>query len=101
VIGRRARIRSRVTFHALEHTSVQVGDNAQIGDSNVVHGPISIGDNFAAEDDRVIFQATIENNVTVRSGARVAGDFVLREGSIVAEGAVVTNQEEADALPVS
>jgi carbonic anhydrase/acetyltransferase-like protein (isoleucine patch superfamily) len=100
VIGRRARIRSRVTFHALEHTSVQVGDNAQIGDSNVVHGPISIGDNFVSEDDCVIFQATIENNVTVRSGATVAGDFVLREGTIVPEGAVVTNQEEADALPI-
>ncbi len=100
MIGRRARIRSRVTFHALEHTSVQVSDNAQIGDSNVVHGPVSIGDNFASEDDCVVFQATIENNVTVRSGATVAGDFVLREGTIVPEGAVVTNQEEADALPI-
>jgi carbonic anhydrase/acetyltransferase-like protein (isoleucine patch superfamily) len=100
VIGRRARIKSRVTFHALEHTSVQVGDNAQIGHGNVIHGPISIGDNFVAEDDCVVFQATIEDNVTVRSGATVAGEFVLREGKIVPEGAVVTNQDEADALPI-
>ena len=100
MIGRRARIRSRVTFHALEHTSVEVGDNAQIGDGNVIHGPVSIGDNFVAEDDCVVFQATIENNVTVRIGATVAGDFVLREGTIVPEGAVVTNQDEADALPI-
>jgi carbonic anhydrase/acetyltransferase-like protein (isoleucine patch superfamily) len=100
VIGRRARIRSRVTFHALEHTSVEVGDNAQIGDGNVIHGPVSIGDNFVAEDDCVVFQATVENNVTVRTGGTVAGDFVLREGTIVPEGAVVTNQDEADALPI-
>ena len=42
----------------------------------------------------------VENNVTVRFGATVAGDFVLREGTIVPEGAVVTNQDEADALPI-
>jgi hypothetical protein len=32
--------------------------------------------------------------------AVVAGDFVLHEGKIVPEGAVVTNQDEADALPI-
>jgi hypothetical protein len=37
---------------------------------------------------------------TVRSGATVAGDFVLRQGAIVPEGAVITNQDEADALPM-
>jgi hypothetical protein len=26
---------------------------------------------------------TVDNNVTVRTGATVAGDFVLREGTIV------------------
>jgi len=100
VIGRRARIQSRVTFHALKGTSVTVGDNAQIGDGNVVHGPVSIGDNFVSEDDCVVFQATVEDNVTVRSGATVAGDFILREGTIVPEGSVITSQEEADALPM-
>ncbi|MBA2596039.1 MAG: carbonate dehydratase [Chloroflexia bacterium] len=100
VIGRRARIQSRVTFHALKGTSVAVGANAQIGDGNVVHGPVSIGDNFVSEDDCVVFQATVEDNVTVRSGATVAGDFVLREGTIVPEGAVVTTQEAADLLPI-
>ena len=100
VIGRRARIQSRVTFHALKGTSVEVGDHARIGDGNVIHGPLSIGDNFVAEDDCVVFQATIEDNVTVRSGATVAGDFILREGTVVPEGAVVTSQDQADVLPV-
>ena len=100
IIGRRARIRSRVTFHALEHTSITIGDHAQIGDANVIHGPLVVGNNFVAEDDCVVFLATIEDNVTVRNGATVAGEVVLREGTIVPEGAVVTTQEEADALPV-
>ncbi len=100
VIGRRARIQSRVTFHALKGTNISVGNNARIGDGNVIHGPLTIGDNFASEDDCVVFQATVEDNVTVRAGATVAGDFILREGTIVPEGAVIVNQEEADALPI-
>ncbi len=100
VIGRRARIRSRTTFHALKGTSISLGDNARIGDGNVIHGPLVVGDNFTSEDDCVVFQATIEDNVTVRTGATVAGTFILREGTIVPEGAVITTQDEADALPI-
>jgi carbon dioxide concentrating mechanism protein CcmM len=99
VIGRRARIQSQVTFHALEQTSVSVGDNAQIGDGNVIHGPVTIGDNFTSEDDCVVFSTTVEDNVAVRAGATVAGEFILTEGTIVAEGTVVTTQAKADALP--
>ena len=98
-IGRRARIGSRVTFHALKGTTLTVGDHATIGNSVVLHGPLAVADNFVAEDETVVFQATIEDNVTVRRGATVAGDLLLREGTIVPEGAVVTTQAEADALP--
>jgi carbonic anhydrase/acetyltransferase-like protein (isoleucine patch superfamily) len=98
VIGRRARIQSRVTFYALEHTSVEVGDNARIENGKVIHGPVSIGENVVAEDDAVVFQVTVENKVTVRTGATVAGDFVLRESTIVPEGADVANQDEVDGL---
>ncbi len=99
VIGRRARIQSRVTFHALKGTRIDLGENAQIGGGNVIHGPVSIGDNFVSEDDCVVFRAIVEDNVTVRSGATIAGECILREGTIVPESAVVTTQEEADALP--
>lgn len=100
IIGRRARIQSCGTFHALKGTRIDVGENARIGDGNVIHGPVAIGDNFESEDDCVVFRATVEDNVTVRSGATVAGEFTLREGTIVPEGAVVSTQEEADALPL-
>ncbi len=101
IIGRRARIGSRVTFHALEHTSVTVGDHAWIGNEAVIHGPLLVGDNVVVEDDAVVFQATIEDNVTIRRGATIAGEVTIREGAIVPPGTVVTTQEEADALPVS
>ncbi len=77
-----------------------VGENVQIGDGNVLHGPLVAGDNFESEDDCVVFQAIVEDNLTVRTGATVAGALPLREGTIVPEGAVVTTQEQADALPV-
>jgi len=98
-IGRRARIESRTTFHALKGSSVSVGDNVIIGDGNVIHGPVTIGDNFRSEDDVVVFQATVESNVTVRQGALIVGAFTVREGTLVPEFSVVTSQEEADALP--
>jgi len=99
-IGHRARIGSRVTFHALQGTNVVVGDNARIGDGNVVHGPVTIGDNCTTEDDCVVFRATIEDNVTAREGATIAGECTIREGSIVPEQAIVLTQEDADALPI-
>ncbi|MDP9474010.1 MAG: hypothetical protein M3Q71_25700 [Chloroflexota bacterium] len=99
VIGRRARIESRVTFHAIRGTRIDVGHNAHVGDGNVIHGPVVIGDNFASEDDVVVFRTTVEDNVTVRAGAVVVGDFTLREGTIVPEQTVVRTQEEADRLP--
>lgn len=99
VIGRRARIRSRVTFHALVDTRVDVGDNFVAGDEVVVHGPVTIGDNVTVEDGAVVYQATVEDNVVIRAGATVASKVTLREGTIVPENAVVSTQAEADALP--
>lgn len=101
VIGRRARIGNRVTFHALEGTSLVVGDNARIGDSSVIHGPLVVGDNALIDDEAVVFQATIEDNVTIHRGATIAGAVTIREGAIVPTNAVITTQEDADALPIS
>ena len=100
-IGRRARIGDRVTFHALEHTSLVVGDHVRIGNEAVIHGPLVMGNNITIADEAVVFQATIEDHVTIERGATVAGAVTIREGAIVPTGAVVTTQEEADALPTS
>jgi carbonic anhydrase/acetyltransferase-like protein (isoleucine patch superfamily) len=99
IIGRNARIGNRVTFHALEHTSLVVGDTATIGEECVLHGPLTAGHNLTCEDGAVLFRATVEDNVTLREGATVVGEIVLREGTIVPERTVVETQEQADALP--
>lgn len=99
VVGRRARIGSRLTMHALRNTRIDVGDNLVAGDEVVIHGPVVVGDNVTVEDGAVVFRATVEDHVIVRAGATIAGDCVIREGSIVPENAVVLTQADADALP--
>lgn len=99
VIGRQARIGSRVTFHALKGTRIDVGDFVAVGDEAVIHGPGRIGDAVVVGAGSVVFQATVEAGVEIRPGATIAGQCTLRQGSIVPEGAVVTTQAEADALP--
>ena len=102
IIGRNARIGGRVTFHALKGTDLIVGDNATIGNECVLHGPLRAGSNLDCEDGSVLFRAIVEDNVTLRRGATVVGsdgNVILREGTIVPEGAVIENQEQADALP--
>jgi carbonic anhydrase/acetyltransferase-like protein (isoleucine patch superfamily) len=99
IIGRNARIGGRVTFHALLGTSVTVGNSAWIGDECVLHGPLQVGHNLVCEAGAVLFRAQVEDNVTIRSGATVIGDILLREGTIVPEGAVIETQAQADALP--
>ncbi|MFT4038671.1 MAG: hypothetical protein QM692_10865 [Thermomicrobiales bacterium] len=98
IIGRNARIGGRVTFHALLGTSIAIGNGALIGDECVLHGPLRTGHNLICEDGAVLFRATVEDNVTLRSGATVIGDVLLREGTIVPEGAVIETQAQADAL---
>ncbi|MCC6312553.1 MAG: carbonate dehydratase [Thermomicrobiales bacterium] len=98
-IGRRARIRSRVTFHALLGTRIDVGDHLTAGDEVVIHGPVRIGDHVTIEDGAVVFRAVVEDDTIVRAGATIAGECVIRAGSIVPENAVVLTQADADALP--
>lgn len=99
IIGRNARIGGRVTFHALDNTDLIVGDNATIGNECVLHGPLRVGNNLDCEDGSVLFRATVEDNVTLREGATVVGEVLLREGTIVPERAVIETQDQADALP--
>ena len=65
----------------------------------MLHGPLRVGNNLDCEDGAVLFRAIVEDNVTVREGATVVGEVILREGTIVPERAVIETQEQADALP--
>ena len=89
----------QVTYALAGVVRVSVGNSAWIGDECVLHGPLRVGHNLVCEDGAVLFRAHVEDNVTLRSGCTVIGDVLLREGTIVPEGAVIETQAQADALP--
>jgi carbon dioxide concentrating mechanism protein CcmM len=106
VIGKNADIKDRVTFHALKDTELRVGDQLTAGDDAVLHGPLEAGDSLQVGDRAVIFRVKAGNNVTVGEGAIIAGpegdngelELEIPDGTNIPSGAVVTNQEELDAI---
>jgi carbon dioxide concentrating mechanism protein CcmM len=100
IIGDNAEVEDRVTFHALKGTSIRIGKNLDTDDNVVFHGPLEVGDNLTIEDDAVLFRSKVGNNVTISTAAIVV-DVTLRDGVQVPEGAVITTQEQADALKSS
>jgi carbonic anhydrase/acetyltransferase-like protein (isoleucine patch superfamily) len=92
-IGRIRRFSNRVTFHALEHTSISVGQKLKLGYHVLIHGgpdvpnpdeseKTVIGDNVSVGDLSVVFRSIIGNNVKI-------GKKVLIDGSNIPDGAVI------------
>jgi carbonic anhydrase/acetyltransferase-like protein (isoleucine patch superfamily) len=97
IIGENAEIEDRVTFHALKGTSIRIGKNLDADDNIIFHGPLEVGDNLTIEDDAILFRSQVGNNVTIGTGAIVVG-VTLRDGVQVPDNAVITTQNQADAL---
>jgi len=97
IIGDNAAIEDRVTFHALKGTSITIGKNLNTDDNVVFHGPLEVGDNLAIADDAILFRSQVGNNVTIGTGAIVVG-VTLRDGAQVPPQALITTQQQADAL---
>lgn len=106
VIGKNADIKDRVTFHALKDTELRVGNRLTAGNDAVLHGPLEAGDSLQVGDRAVVFRIKAGNNVTVGEGAIIAGpegdkgelELEIPDGTNIPSGAVVTNQEELDAI---
>jgi carbonic anhydrase/acetyltransferase-like protein (isoleucine patch superfamily) len=98
--GRVNRMGDRVTLHALEHSSIQVGDGVRLGFHVVVHGgeaagntPPSltrIGNGVSVGEFSVVFRSTVGDNVTIGNYAIVDGSQ-LRPGTAVPDRAIVVN----------
>ena len=92
------RIQDRVTFHALEHTDIDVGQNDAFGFHVVVHGGpddgsdphelTSIGDDVTVKDWAVVFRSKISRGSTVGVRAFVDGSH-LAPGSVVPDRAIM------------
>ena len=97
VIGSNAKIEDHVTLHALKGTSIRIGNQLNTDDNVVFHGPLEVGNNLTIEDDAVLFHSQVGNNVTIGMNAIVVG-VTLRDNVKVPERAIITTQEQANAL---
>ena len=92
-----------MTFHALEETSITVGDNLVAGDDAVLHGPLEVGGNLTVDDDYVVLRVEVGDNVTVGEDViiqRPASEtedpenlsLVIPDGAVILDGAVITDE---------
>jgi len=92
IIGARANIDDRATFHALKGTDIRIGDDV------VLHGPLEMGDAISMEDDAVeIGEGAL---VVGPAPEEEGGELPLRipEGTNIPAGAVITSTEDLEAL---
>ena len=101
VVGDRAEVDDRVTFHALEETEIEVGTNFVSADDAVIHGPLQVGNDVSVGEEAVVFRAIVEDGVEVGDEAVIAGpaieegqelSFTIPAGSVVPDGAVISDE---------
>lgn len=96
--GTVGRLQDRVTFHALEHTNIEVGNNDSFGFHVVVHGGpddgsdpkelTQIGDDVTVKDWAVVFRSKVSKGVLVGTRAYVDGSH-LAAGAVVPDRAIM------------
>jgi carbonic anhydrase/acetyltransferase-like protein (isoleucine patch superfamily) len=98
VLGHLAKVQDRVTFHALEHTGIDVGDGDWFGFHTVVHGgsdshnsPVErtrLGGAVVVKDWAVVFRSTIGDGSVIGVRAYVDGTN-LPPKSVVPDRAII------------
>ncbi len=95
-------LQDRVTFHALEHTDIDIGNNDAFGYHVVVHGGpddgstphelTRIDDNVIVKDWSVVFRSKLGKGVVIGTRAYVDGSH-LAPGTVVPDRAIMINDK--------
>lgn len=78
--------------------SVYVGSRVSMAHQSQVHGPALVEDDTFIGMQALVFKATVGKGVVIEPGAKIIG-VKIPAGRYVPTGAIVTKQEDADALP--
>jgi carbonic anhydrase/acetyltransferase-like protein (isoleucine patch superfamily) len=99
-LGRRTRLRDRVTFHALEHTDLEIGARDDFGTHVVVHGGpddgaephaiTQVGDDVTVREWAVVFRSKVGKGSTIGRKAYIDGSH-LRPGTVIPDRAILVN----------
>lgn len=116
-IGNQTNIQDGVVIHALEteengktikknlvdvngHSyAVFIGDNVSLAHQALIHGPAYIGSDVFVGMQALVFKAKIGSHVVIEPAAKVIG-VSIPDGRYVPAGMVITNQKDADHLPL-
>ena len=72
-------VQDRVIIHALEDSSVLIGENTSLAHGCIVHGPCKIGKNGFVGFGSVIFKADIGDGVCIKHLVVVEGVDIISE----------------------
>lgn len=82
-----------------EGYAVWVGDRVSLAHGSLIHGPAWIGNDTFVGMEAMVFNAKVGNNVAIGVASTITGGVVVPDNRFVPPGAVITTQEQADALP--
>lgn len=117
VIGAHSNVQDGVVIHALETEehgvplpentvekngkkyAVWIGERVSLAHQAQVHGPALVDDGTFVGMQALVFKATVGKGCVLEPRALVMG-VTIPDGRYVPAGAVIRNQEDADALPV-
>jgi carbonic anhydrase/acetyltransferase-like protein (isoleucine patch superfamily) len=96
------RLQDRVTFHALEHSDLDIGNGDQFGYHVVVHGGSDAGslphevtrldDNVVVKDWSVVFRSKVGANVTIGTRSYIDGCHLVA-GTVVPDRTIMINDK--------
>lgn len=94
-VGSIAAMGNNTTFHALEHSKLQLGANGTYGVHSLIHGGATpfgdatiTGDNLKLGDGAVLFRSRVGKNVTIGNGSLVQ-ESDLPDGTVVPPRTVI------------
>lgn len=106
-VGKIARMNDRTTFHALEHTGINLHEHVTYGMRSLVHGGSSaatannphaetiVGEESKIGNFAVVFRSTLGEKVSVGCGSLIDGS-TLADGAVVPARTIVINKGHAN-----
>jgi len=106
-IGYNSNIQDGVILHGLRDAkysvngicySIYIGNKVSIAHGALIHGPAIVGNNTFVGFNSIVFNAIVEDNCYIDTGAIVTGGIRIAANRYVPIGAIINTQAKADNL---
>jgi len=106
-IGYNSNIQDGVVLHGLRDAkycvngrgySIYIGNKVSVAHGALIHGPAIVGNNTFVGFNSIVFNAIVEENCYIDTGAIVTGGIRIAANRYVPIGAIINTQVKADNL---